>query len=315
MGNSCLDNHTQVLPIRDKNYLKVSSRIPRRALPPGTPEAVVSIPPLIKWPGGKRWLANELAEAFPRKAKRYYEPFLGGAAVFFAFRPEKAILSDTNPELVNCYVQVRDNPDQLLRALRRLHNTEANYYRVRSQEPTNLINRAARLLFLTTLSFNGIFRQNLEGVFNVPYGKKIHLNPADGQRIVAASGGLQGAKIICSDFEEATDTARKDDLVYFDPPYTVAHGNNGFLKYNAKIFSWDDQVRLAKTAQRLSERGCFVFVSNADHASIRSLYRGFKTKVLQRHSKIAASSSFRKAITECLFFNAEVIRGATAKRS
>src|SRR5208337_4132928 len=100
----------------------------------------------------------------------------------------------------------------------RLQNTEANYYRVRSQKPEDPINRAARLLFLTTLSFNGIFRQNLEGVFNVPYGKKTHLNPADGRRIVAASDGLQGAKIICDDFEEATNTARENDLVYFDPP-------------------------------------------------------------------------------------------------
>jgi DNA adenine methylase len=292
----------------------VFSLISRRA-PVSTSEARVSLPPLMKWPGGKRWLADELVQAFPRKVKRYYEPFLGGAAVFFAFRPKRAILSDANPELVNCYVQVRDNPDQLLRALRQLHNSEANYYRVRGQEPIDPINRAARLLFLTTLSFNGIFRQNLDGVFNVPYGKKTHLNPADGQKIVAASGGLRGAKIICNDFEEATETAGKDDLIYFDPPYTVAHGNNGFLKYNATIFSWDDQVRLAKTAQRLSERGCFVFVSNADHKSIRSLYRGFKMKVLQRHSKIAASSSFRKAITECLFFNAEVIRGTTAEHS
>lgn len=289
-------------------------RLPRRANR-SSPQKAGPLPPLLKWPGGKRWLADELLRTFPVEAKRYFEPFLGGAAIFFAFRPERATLSDANPELVNCYIQVRDHPERLLRALSRLRNTKANYYKVRSQEPTDPVERAARFLFLTTLSFNGIFRQNLHGVFNVPYGRKTHLNPADRGAIIAASKGLHGKTIICEDFEKATELAMSGDLVYFDPPYTVAHGNNGFIKYNAKIFSWDDQVRLAKTAQRLSERGCFVFVSNADHESIRSLYRGFHLKVLQRHSKIAASSAFRKAITECLFFNAEVIRGTNSKHT
>jgi len=269
--------------------------------------------PLLKWPGGKRWLVNQLLPAFPTKIKRYFEPFLGGAAVFFALRPKESILSDSNPELANCYVQVRDNPELLLHALRKLRNTEPNYYCVRSQEPTGPIERAARLLFLTTLSFNGIFRQNLDGMFNVPYGKKKHLDPADRTKILAASEGLRGTKILCADFEKSTASAKRGDLVYFDPPYTVAHGNNGFVKYNAKIFSWEDQIRLAKTAIRLSERGCFVFISNADHDSIRSLYRGFRLEVVRRHSKIAASSYYRKEITECLFSNAEVIHGATSK--
>ena len=271
--------------------------------------------PLLKWPGGKRWLVNQLLPAFPAKIKRYFEPFLGGAAVFFALRPRQSILSDSNPELVNCYIQVRDNPETLLEALRKLRNTEPNYYRVRSQEPTEPIERAARLLFLTTLSFNGIFRQNLDGRFNVPYGKKTHLDTADRTKILAASEGLRGSRILCADFEKSTESANSGDLVYFDPPYTVAHGNNGFVKYNAKIFSWDDQIRLAKTALRLSERGCLVFISNADHDSIRSLYKGFRLEVFRRHSKIAASSSFRKEITECLFSNAEVIHGATSKHS
>jgi DNA adenine methylase len=177
---------------------------------------------------------------------------------------------------------------------------------VRGQQPTDLVERAARLLFLTTLSFNGIFRENLKGVFNVPYGGKTHVNPADSDKILGASAGLQGAKILCADFEAATATAKRGDLVYFDPPYTVAHGNNGFVKYNAKIFSWDDQVRLAQTAERLAEKGCYVFISNADHKSIRTLYKRFELRIVNRHSKIAASSHYRKAITECLFFNAEV---------
>jgi len=269
----------------------------------------------MKWPGGKRWLASELLGLFPAKSKRYYEPFLGGAAMFFALRPPASVLSDTNIELINCYEQVRDDYERVLRALRRLRNTEANYYRVREQDPTGAVERAARLLFLTTLSFNGIFRQNLEGVFNVPYGHKTHVDPADPVKIRAASEALRNSTLVCADFEAATKTARAGDLVYFDPPYTVAHGNNGFVKYNAKIFSWDDQIRLAATAERLSERGCFVFISNADHGSIRQLYRRFDVMTIERHSKIAASRMFRKAITECLFFNSGVLHARVAECS
>jgi DNA adenine methylase len=264
------------------------------------------LPPLLKWAGGKRWLVEELIARFPSSAACYYEPFLGGAATFFAHRPTRAVLSDTNRELINCYVQIKKHPDLVLQCLRKLRNTEANYFRVRGQQSTDPIERAARLLFLTTLSFNGIFRENLNGVFNVPYGGKTHVNPADSEKILAASAGLQGARILCADFEAATKTAKRGDLVYFDPPYTVAHGNNGFVKYNAKIFSWEDQVRLAQTAERLARKGCFVFISNADHKSIRALYKQFELRIVNRHSKIAASTRYRKAITECLFFNAEV---------
>jgi len=271
------------------------------------------LPPLLKWAGGKRWLVDELVASFPSGPNRYYEPFLGGAATFFALRPKRAVLSDTNPQLINCYKQVKNHPDLVLRVLRRLRNTESNYFRVRGQQPTDPIEQAARLLFLTTLSFNGIFRENLNGVFNVPYGGKTHVNPADSGKVLAASAGLQGAKICCADFETVTATAKRGDLVYFDPPYTVAHGNNGFVKYNAKIFNWDDQVRLAETAERLANRGCNVFISNADHESIRRLYRQFELKVVNRHSKIAASSRYRKSITECLFFNAEVNRARVAE--
>ena len=259
--------------------------------------------PLLKWAGGKRWLVDELLTAFPPKSDRYYEPFLGGAATFFAYRPKLSTLSDTNQELVNCYRQVRDHPEAVLMALRKLRNTEESYYAVRELRPTDRIERAARLLFLTTLSFNGIFRQNLDGVFNVPYGKKTHLNPANSDRILSASAALKGSKLIWGDFERTTQEAKAGDVVYFDPPYTVAHGNSGFIKYNAKIFGWEDQIRLSKTAERLSSRGCCVFVSNADHPSIRSLYSQFDLKIVQRHSKIAAASRYRKAITECLFSN------------
>jgi DNA adenine methylase len=157
------------------------------------------------------------------------------------------------------------------------------------------------MIYLCTLSFNGIYRQNLKGEFNVPYGYKTHLKHYDIDRLREASSQLQRREILYGDFESAVEDAQRGDLVYFDPPYTVAHGNNGFVKYNAKIFSWDDQKRLARTALRLKRLGCHVIVSNADHPSIRELYPGFEVHEIQRFSVMSASAEFRRPVRECLF--------------
>jgi DNA adenine methylase len=260
------------------------------------------LPPLIKWAGGKRRLLPDIAELLPAQFARYYEPFLGGAAVFFSLLPRAATLSDTNGELIQMYVQVRDYPDKVMSRLRSMPNSEEDYYRVRSMKPRTEAGNAARLIYLCTLSFNGIYRQNLKGEFNVPYGYKTHVNPCDAAMLTRISESLQGTKLMEGDFETATSTARKGDLIYFDPPYTVAHGNNGFIKYNAKIFSWADQKRLASVALRLKKAGCSVIVSNADHSSICELYSDFKRHVIERHSVMAASSEFRRPVRECLFY-------------
>jgi DNA adenine methylase len=261
------------------------------------------VAPLLKWAGGKRALLRELLPLIPQSHRKYFEPFAGGAALFFALQPKTAVISDTNADLVNCYQQVRDEPDRVIGVLRSLRNTEATYYRVRSWNPRAPIQQAARLIYLVTLSFNGIYRQNLHGDFNVPYGQKKYLDPADPDRVRTASRVLQNAEIKALDFEAAVVTAKRGDIVYLDPPYTVAHGNNGFIKYNAKIFSWDDQLRLARVAQTLVQRGCCVIISNAMHQSILSLYKGFDRIVVHRKSAIAADSSFRGQVSEYIFYN------------
>jgi DNA adenine methylase len=259
-------------------------------------------PPLLKWPGGKRSLVNFILRIVPRRFNRYFEPFLGGGALFFALQPRKAYLSDKNADLIHAYLQVRDQPEAVIKELRKLRNSETDYYKIRSSWPMDDAARAARLIYLITLAFNGIYRVNLKGEFNVPYGYKIHLDPCNEERIGNASKLLKRAIMRDQDFEKALNRAEEGDLVYLDPPYTVAHGNNGFIKYNAKIFSWEDQIRLAKVAKQLAGRGCTVIVSNADHSSIRSLYDGFMTTILERNSIIAASSDFRSRITECVFY-------------
>jgi DNA adenine methylase len=259
-------------------------------------------PPLLKWAGGKRNLLHRILPLVPSSFNRYYEPFLGGGALFFALEPPNALLSDKNAELIHAYTQVRERPDLVIRALRRLKNSKRDYYTIRSSTPHSGATRAARFIYLVTLAFNGIYRVNLDGEFNVPYGYKKHLDPCDAKRIRRASDLLAKAVICDQDFEEALAEAKKGDLVYLDPPYTVAHGNNGFVKYNAKIFSWDDQLRLARVANDLATKGCTVIVSNADHNSIRKLYKDFATATLERNSVIAASSEFRSCVTERLFY-------------
>lgn len=259
------------------------------------------VKPLINWPGGKRTLAPQILQFFPSSFRTYYEPFLGGGAIFFALKPSNAVLADINLDLVNAYVQVRDYPESLIQTLKLLRNSKSDYYLIRAQSPQSPIQNAARLLYLARFAFNGIHRVNLKGKFNVPYGHKTHLSSVDEGLLWATSKSLQNTKLWSCDFEKTTQNAVKGDLIYFDPPYTVAHAANGFIKYNERIFSWDDQQRLASHARMLAARGCYVVVSNADHASVHQLYEGFECHIVERRSRIAASSFYRRKVTECIF--------------
>jgi DNA adenine methylase len=256
--------------------------------------------PLLKWPGGKRETLPRLLALVPNKFGQYHEPFLGGAALFLAIQPRKALISDSNAGLIECYCVVRDAPEDVLRLLRRMTNSKAAYLAVRASSPRDPAARAARLIYLTTLSFNGIYRENRNGAFNVPYGQKGHLDCANEERLVAVSRALAHATIRCLDFEEALLPAKNGDFVYLDPPYTVAHENNGFVKYNAKVFSWADQARLAEVVKELANKGCMVVQTNAYHASIKKLYKGFKQYRFVRASRIAADAQHRREISELI---------------
>lgn len=258
--------------------------------------------PLLKWPGGKRALIESILPVVPKAYGRYFEPFLGGGALFFALNPESAVISDWNADLIQTYIEVRDRPEKVIKLLRNMENSERAYYEVRRRKPVSASAKAARFIYLCTLAFNGIHRYNLKGEFNVPYGFKTHLSVCDEEKILACSARLKSAELLSGDFESIIYRAQRGDLIYLDPPYTVAHNNNGFVKYNASIFSWHDQERLAAAAHEARARGCFVIVSNADHDSVRSLYTDFHSKVITRHSIIASSKRFRRPITECLFW-------------
>jgi DNA adenine methylase len=263
------------------------------------------IEPFLKWPGGKRWLIRRYSGLFPKKYKRYFEPFLGGGAVFFSLLPRQGHLSDSNAELVNVYKCLKTSHAKIERGLARYHKRHSSrfYYTVREDHPTDPIKRAIRFLYLNRTCFNGIYRVNLNGVFNVPIGTKTTVSFEQGYlETVAAS--LRTATIKARDFEKAINEAERDDFVYVDPPYTVMHNNNGFVKYNAKLFSWPDQARLAKALKSAHARGAFIMLSNADHPSVRTLYDGFGSRqTLSRPSVLSGDSSFRRSATELLITN------------
>ncbi|MDX8356077.1 DNA adenine methylase [Sphingopyxis terrae] len=263
-----------------------------------------AIEPFLKWAGGKRWLAASDALPIPEQYDRYLEPFLGGGAIFFRLRPSVAVISDLNEELVQLYKIVRDRPDEL-RAELAHHNAlhcKEHYYAVRASKPEDPLGRAVRTLYLNRTCWNGLYRVNLKGEFNVPIGTKDTVLFAD-ENFIKASEALASAEIACRDFEQTIDLAKEGDFVFIDPPYTVQHNFNGFVKYNEKIFSWADQIRLKDSVKRAVSRGAGVVVTNADHETVRDLYRGVcDYRPLSRASVLAGKSDRRGPTTEALFF-------------
>jgi DNA adenine methylase len=238
----------------------------------------------------------------PSAYERYLEPFLGGGAVFFHLSPRLATLSDSNKELINVYRCLKDHAgeiDERIASLQKRHS-EVLYYRTRGTDPTDAVGRAVRFLYLNRTCFNGIYRVNLKGVFNVPMGSKDLVEyPKDYLKGVAAI--LRRVSIRESDFEKTIDTATAGDFIYADPPYTVMHNNNNFVKYNSSLFSWDDQIRLAAAIKRASERGAAIMLSNADHQSVRELYKGFGYhRSVRRASILAAEPQHRRQTTELI---------------
>lgn len=258
------------------------------------------IAPFIKWAGGKRWFTSRYSHLFPSTYNTYYEPFLGGAAAFFALSPEKAHLSDLNEDLIGVYLAIQSDWKKLERELRKHQrgHSKKYYYKVRSSSPRTLITKAARFLYLNRTCWNGLFRVNLKGAFNVPIGTKTNVI-LDTDDFEATSKLLKGVSLSVNDFETTINKAEKGDLIFADPPYTVKHNKNGFLKYNEKIFSWDDQVRLRDSLFSAANRGVKIVLTNANHKTVRKLYSDFpKPTVVKRASVLAANSKFRAPIEE-----------------
>jgi DNA adenine methylase len=267
-------------------------------------EASIASP--LRWAGGKRWLLPTIKELIgERKIGTYHEPFLGGASVFLGLPPfSKAYLSDSNAELIAAFRAIRDHPEEVAHQAREHANDEATYYAVRASAPKEKIARAARFLYLNHTSFNGIYRVNLNGVYNVPFGQgRIPRIPtADQLKEVAAR--LKKATLLARDFERCIDQVKAGDLVFLDPPYTVAHNNNGFVKYNQNLFSFEDQRRLSSLIDQIKERKAHYILANAAHKSITDLFDKGDTRIeTTRRNSIGGVNAVRGRAAEYLFTN------------
>lgn len=257
--------------------------------------------PFIKWAGGKRWFVQHYGHILPKSFKRYIEPFLGGGSVYFHLLPKQAILGDSNPELISAYQGIKTDYTALNELLAKHKNNHSfqYYYEIRASKPSGLIERAARFIYLNRTCFNGIYRVNKQGNFNVPVGTRdsVIRETDDFQKI---SGILKDSVIETVDFEELIDLSTEGDLIFADPPYTVRHNLNGFNKYNEKLFSWDDQIRLADSLLRARERGVQIVATNANHESVRNLYsdRSFEFEIASRYSSISSKASSRNQFEE-----------------
>ena len=275
--------------------------------------------PFLKWAGGKTQLLKHLLAAAPQHCETYYEPFLGGGALFFALQAEacfeRAILSDSNEELINCYRQVRDRPDDLIAALdshqRRYladgDDARAGYfYAIRAEQPSHDLGRAARLIFLNKTCFNGLYRVNSAGRFNVPHGRYANPTICDESGLRTASQALQGADIRVADFEDPISAAAPGDFVYFDPPYVPLSPTANFTAYTADAFGMDDQLRLANAAASLDARGVPTLLSNSGHLDVQRLYRQVGMSLREVHAVRAINSNAngRGAVREALIVGA-----------
>jgi len=261
--------------------------------------------PFLKWAGGKRSLVPALTALLPASYGDYYEPFLGGGAVFFALGPARAFLNDANEELINCYAVVRDRLDELLGALAEHRNTEEHYQRVRAQRPADLdeVARAARLVFLNRTCFNGLYRVNRHGEFNTPYGhyRKPTLVPEKSLR--DASAALQGVGLTAVGYRDACATATAGDLVYLDPPYVPAGGHADFRRYHREQFREDDHEELATLFKELDARGCHVRLSNAHTPFVLDLYADWTIHEVTTRRPINSDGARRGPVREVVVAN------------
>lgn len=256
--------------------------------------------PLFRWVGGKRKLLSKFLPFVPKEYGTYYEPFFGGGALYFSLRPKRAVVGDVNAEIVNLLQVVKDSPEDLIQSLATNTNSKTAYYAMRAKNPTGAIQRATRFQYLVSLAFSGVYRVNKSGKFNVPYSHEEYRDFFDADRIRTASKLLQSTTIVCGDFADTVKKAKAGDFVYFDPPYTVAHDNNGFLEYNECIFQWQDQQKLATLVKALAAKGVKILVSNANHSTVRALYDASHVYMIERKSTISATKESRGDVKEIL---------------
>ncbi|HEX0495051.1 TPA: DNA adenine methylase [Streptococcus pneumoniae] len=275
----------------------------------------VTLQPFTKWTGGKRQLLPVIRELIPKTYNRYFEPFVGGGALFFDLAPKDAVINDFNAELINCYQQIKDNPQELIEILKvhQEYNSKEYYLDLRSADRDERIDmmsevqRAARILYMLRVNFNGLYRVNSKNQFNVPYGRYKNPKIVDEELISAISVYLNNnqLEIKVGDFEKAIVDVRTGDFVYFDPPYIPLSETSAFTSYTHEGFSFADQVRLRDAFKSLSDTGAYVMLSNSSSALVEELYKDFNIHYVEATRTNGAKSSSRGKISEIIVTNYE----------
>ncbi|WP_277294858.1 DNA adenine methylase [Streptococcus hyointestinalis] len=269
--------------------------------------------PFTKWTGGKRKLLPIIKSLMPDNYTNYFEPFVGGGALFFELAPQQALINDFNTELINCYQQIKEHPDQLITLLQHHQekNTKDYYLDLRSVdrdgriEQMTGVEKAARIMYMLRVDFNGLYRVNAKNQFNVPYGRYKNPKIVDSELIYAISNYLNknSIQIVSGDFEKAVETAKQGDFVYFDPPYIPISETSAFTSYTHEGFSYDDQVRLRDTFKKLSERGVHVMLSNSSSSLVYELYKDFTIHSIEVTRANGAKASSRGKVLEVIVTN------------
>lgn len=262
--------------------------------------------PFLKWAGSKRRLLSKVDGVLPKRFGTYWEPFLGSGAVFLHTQPVRAHLSDRCGPLIRTWQIVRDHPAELIRALESLRPTKTQFYAVRANPSDDPIIRAAEFIYLNKTCWNGLYRVNSSGRFNVPYGTPKNGRVFDSGNLLSCSALLSrgGVRLIEGDFERALLGVKAGDLVFLDPPYIARHADNGFIEYNETLFSWADQERLSRVAVRLASRGAHVVITNSGSEDVLRLYDGFDKTFVHRKCTIAARPEHRTKFREVILYHA-----------
>ena len=272
-----------------------------------------NLQPFTKWTGGKRQLLGELRSYMPETYGRYFEPFVGGGALFFDLAPEQAVINDFNEELINAYRQIKDKPVDLIDLLlgHKENNSKDYYLELRAADRDGRlasmtdVERAARILYMLRVDFNGLYRVNSKNQFNVPYGRYKNPKIVDVDLIHQISGYLNenDIEILQTDFADAVAGAQTGDFVYFDPPYIPLNETSSFTSYTHEGFSYEEQVHLRDTFKELTDRGVYVMLSNSSSPLVEELYQDFNVHFVEAQRTNGAKSSSRGKISEIIVTN------------
>lgn len=255
--------------------------------------------PFIKWAGGKTQLLQQLKKNMPKNYNKYIEPFLGGGALYFDLNHGNSVISDLNEELIITYKTVQQDVERLIDVLKNIENSEENFYKIRAQNPEELpdISRAARFIYLNKTCFNGLYRVNKKGKFNVPYGKKVGGNFLQEERLIECSSILKNTIILHSKYQDVLEEyCKKGDFVFLDPPYYPVGKFSDFKRYTKESFYHEDQVELRDQFVSLVNKGCNVLLTNSNHQIVLELYKEFEIVEVQTKRMINKDASNRKGV-------------------